>query len=64
MSRLEQKFSEHPFRGNQPKTPEERCYHYRWQDQEFGTDTDSPLHHNHRCTLCGSKRKKTNAHPE
>ncbi|QFG12363.1 hypothetical protein SEA_OTTERSTEDTS21_53 [Gordonia phage OtterstedtS21] len=61
MSKMEKKFTySHLDKDGlpAPKTPEERCYHYRWLDQHFGTDTDSPLHHNHRCVLCGEKRRK------
>ncbi|WPH57999.1 hypothetical protein SEA_LUCKYLEO_51 [Gordonia phage LuckyLeo] len=40
-----------------PQNDDERCYHYKWLDQHFGTDTDSPLHHHHRCVKCGQKRR-------
>ncbi|UVF61577.1 hypothetical protein SEA_GENAMY16_56 [Gordonia phage Genamy16] len=59
MTQLEKKYSWDPHDPlPAPKTDEEKCYQFRWLDQHFGTDTDSPLHHNHRCVLCGEKRRK------
>lgn len=33
-------------------TPAELCAFWRSLDAHFGTGTDSPLHHDHRCEQC------------
>ena len=32
-----------------------KCKHWRELDREFGTDPDSPLHHDNRCEECGAR---------